>query len=83
MSTYIDAVLAGEATHGEIDDWIDLWHDGAGEGLTLVGFLGLDDAEFRDWINGRLDDDEVTARAVARREAASAAGASNMDTRGG
>lgn len=36
--------------HSDIDDLIDQWHDGAGEGQPLSQFLGMSTEEYSYWL---------------------------------
>lgn len=49
MTTFVDDVLAGRASLASVDDYVDRWHDGQGEG-ELATFLGLSTAEYDAWI---------------------------------
>ena len=41
----------------EIDDYIDLWHDGDGDGKKLHEYLGMTWEEYGRWLRGaRLED---------------------------
>lgn len=39
-STFVDACLSGKALLGDVDDWIDQWHD-SDTRLSLDSFLGF------------------------------------------
>ena len=48
--TFVAKCLDGEALLEDIDDYVDLWHEGAGNpGESLSGFLGLTDDEYKLW----------------------------------
>ena len=50
--SFIDAVICGEAYGEDIDDYVDIWHEGK-EPLTastLVDFLGLSNYEYQTWV---------------------------------
>lgn len=32
-----------------VEDWVEWWRKGAGEGLTLDRYLGMTEAEYRAW----------------------------------
>jgi hypothetical protein len=46
--SFMGEVLEGTALWTEIDDWIDRWHEGGGEG-KLHEFLGMSWDEYRLW----------------------------------
>lgn len=42
MKTFIDAIKAGEVKDlSEIDNWVEDWHNGKGEGVSLESYLGF------------------------------------------
>ncbi len=50
MMTFIDKCLAGECSPDDIDDYVELWHDGHCEqGVELHTHLGLDWDEYARW----------------------------------
>ena len=48
-SKFVDLCLRGDASPDQIDDFVDLWHDGDSEG-SLAEFLGLSDKEYALWV---------------------------------
>lgn len=46
---FIDDVITGEALIEEIDNYIDMWHDGDSE-LEIYEFLGMTQREYRLWV---------------------------------
>jgi hypothetical protein len=47
-ATFMDAVLAGDALHQDIDEWIDAWHESPAEDTTeLHDYLGMTWEEYR------------------------------------
>ncbi|MDB1954231.1 hypothetical protein PMY38_04585 [Clostridium tertium] len=46
---FIDAVITGDALIDEIDNYIDMWHDGDSE-LEIYEFLGMTQREYRLWV---------------------------------
>ncbi len=46
-TTFMDALLSGEALVQDVDDWIDVWHDGPDHGVELHEFLGMSWEEYR------------------------------------
>lgn len=51
---FVNAVIIGDALIDEIDDYIDMWHDGDSE-LELYEFLGMTQIEYRLWV----EDDSI------------------------
>jgi hypothetical protein len=49
-TTFLQQCLAGDVDPGEIDDFVDAWHEGAGTNLSLHEFLGLDECEHALWL---------------------------------
>lgn len=51
-STFIGAVLAGDAALEDIDRWVELWHQSpiADDERTLHEFLGMTDEEYSTWV---------------------------------
>jgi hypothetical protein len=47
--TYVDLCLQGRATLDDIDDYIDIWHDGD-DPRELHEFLGMTWDEYRLWV---------------------------------
>jgi hypothetical protein len=54
--SFIQLCLEDDARPDEIDDYVDRWHDGEGDG-SLAAFLGMTDAEYARWAEdpGSLD----------------------------
>lgn len=50
MTTFIEAVRGKTATPEQVDDWVDRWHNGEGDGLTLRQFLGLTEQQYAEWM---------------------------------
>jgi len=53
MITFLDDYFDGRALAGDIDDWIDRWHDDRASGLQLHEYLGLTWPEFSEWVERR------------------------------
>lgn len=47
--TFVDRCLAGRSRPEDVDDFVDLWHEGA-DPRSLAEFLGLTDAEYARWL---------------------------------
>lgn len=60
--------LKGEAAPSEIDDYVDLWHEG-GTSVSLQEFLGFTSDEYHRWA---LDADALDAIVTERRKSAGA-----------
>ena len=39
--SFVQAVLAGQATADQVDNWVDKWHESDASGVELHDFLGL------------------------------------------
>ncbi len=63
-ATFVELCLAGRAKPGEVDDYVDLWHDGSSS-LPLHEFLGLTWEEYGAWVE---DSDKIVQILAARRE---------------
>jgi hypothetical protein len=51
VQTFVERCLAGTAVPGEIDDYVDLWHDIAVvKEVPLHVFLGMDEHEYALWM---------------------------------
>lgn len=48
--TFVDRCLAGDAFVGDISDFVDRWHDGDCEGVSLHEYLGMTVDEYRLWV---------------------------------
>lgn len=49
QNTFMDRYLRGEVDGSQIDDAIDEWHEKKPP-ETLVAFLGMTEAEYRQWV---------------------------------
>jgi hypothetical protein len=53
-TTFVGALLSGEAFLTEIDDYVDVWHEHGGEPAgypqTLAAYLGFSDHEYQLWV---------------------------------
>ncbi|MES1241810.1 MAG: hypothetical protein ABUT39_09350 [Acidobacteriota bacterium] len=47
--SFVDLCRRGEAVPEQIDDFVDLWHEGASE-LSLHDFLGMTWEEYSAWV---------------------------------
>lgn len=47
--SFIDLVLEGEVLPEEIDDFVDMWHEGEGD-EPLAEFLGFSQEEYSFWV---------------------------------
>ena len=47
--TFVDLCLEGEVLAEEIDDFVDMWHEGS-SGQTIYAFLGLTREEYGLWV---------------------------------
>ena len=48
--SFVDAVLAGQATTDDVDDWVERWHSTDTGDIELHQFLGLDEREMESWL---------------------------------
>lgn len=48
--TFVDLCLVGKIVQDEIDDFIDRWHEGEGQGHPLHDFLGMTKEEYNLWV---------------------------------
>lgn len=62
MSNFIQNCLSGDALLEEIDDYIDMWHEGDGK-QSLRDFLGLNEKEYSLYVR----DEELLGQIVAAR----------------
>jgi hypothetical protein len=62
MSNFIQNCLSGDALLEEIDDYVDMWHDGDGK-QSLRDFLGLNEKEYSLYVR----DEEMLGQIVAAR----------------
>jgi hypothetical protein len=53
-TTFVQAVLDGDALISDVDDWVDAWHDSAGapggRSLSLGAYLGMTPDEYALWV---------------------------------
>lgn len=63
MSDFITKCLMGEALLEEIDDYVDIWHDGDSD-LPMHEFLGMTHTEYGQWVK---DPDCLPQIVIARR----------------
>ncbi|MBI2431980.1 MAG: hypothetical protein HYV26_03835 [Candidatus Hydrogenedentes bacterium] len=49
MRNFLDMVISGIAHPEDIDDFVDLWHEGHNSG-TLAEALGMSDDEYALWV---------------------------------
>jgi hypothetical protein len=53
-TTFLDECLRGTAHVDDVYDWVNRWHDGGGapegEQVTLPDYLGLNHAEYGEWL---------------------------------
>lgn len=48
---FVDRCLAGRAHPDEIDDYVDMWHEGdASTGISLSDYLGMNTHEYSIWM---------------------------------
>ena len=59
--SFVQAVLAGQATADQVDSWVDKWHESDTSGVELHDFLGLRESEMESWLNERLTLEEIIA----------------------
>lgn len=52
MSNFIKDCLEGDADLTDINDYIDRWHDGPDDGVTLIDFLGMTKKEYEIFLLG-------------------------------
>ena len=64
MANFIEGCLAGSSGPGEIDEYIDKWHEGESE-LTLHTYLGMSWDEYAQWLK---TPDALTTIIAARRK---------------
>lgn len=48
--TFMALVAAGRAKLSEVDDYVEKWHAGAGDGAALPAYLGLSDREYAEFV---------------------------------
>jgi hypothetical protein len=65
---FIEAVLNGEASLAEIDDFVEAWHSGTGEGVTLREYLGMSEPEYSRFARS----ESALVQIIAERRAATA-----------
>ncbi|WP_107316338.1 hypothetical protein [Achromobacter xylosoxidans] len=49
MNDFIQKCISGDVLENEIDDFVDAWHEGDGEGLELHEYLGMTWEEYSIW----------------------------------
>lgn len=59
--SFVQAVLAGQATADQVDNWVDKWHESDAIGVELHDFLGLRESEMESWLNEKLTLEEIIA----------------------
>ena len=59
--SFVQAVLAGQATADQVDSWVDKWHESDASGVELHDFLGLRESEMECWLNEKLTLEEIIA----------------------
>ena len=59
--SFVQAVLAGQATADQVDNWVDKWHESDTSGVELHDFLGLRESEMESWLNEKLTLEEIIA----------------------
>lgn len=65
MSNFIDMCVQGDVLLEEVDDFVDEWHEGAGNGVPLHTYLGMNRSEYSLWT---VDPDVLPFVVAARRE---------------
>lgn len=50
--TFMSAVLSGQASPDDVDDWTEVWHDNPElhDGVGLEDFLGMTRTEYANWV---------------------------------
>lgn len=66
--TFIDAVIAGDATPDQLEKWFEVWHELPAP-VWLIEYLGLTWDEYAAWAEGRATESETVEAAIARRRA--------------
>lgn len=61
--TFIDLCCKGEAMLGDIDDFVDAWHDGDSK-ESLAEYLGMTGSEYELWV----ESPQVLAAIIAARK---------------
>jgi hypothetical protein len=79
--TFMSRYLSGDVDGGEIDDFIDAWHERPGK-TELFEFLGMSRQEYASWLRDpdclpRLADARRAGRSLGGSSLASAAAATN------
>jgi hypothetical protein len=64
--SFVDACVAGVVSADTIDDYVDRWHAGEGDG-SLAEFLGFTEEEYASWVESP---DEIDAILRKRKDAA-------------
>jgi hypothetical protein len=60
-TSWMERCLAGDSAPDDIDDFIDVWHEG-GTGMPLQEFLGLTRAEYAEWAEQKSSAREIVDR---------------------
>jgi hypothetical protein len=63
--TFVDAFIRGVCTIDELEDWIERWHNGSKDDISLADYLGMTDDEYAGWVN----DWTQIEKAIERRKA--------------
>lgn len=62
VMTFIDHCLTGGATLDEIDDYVELWHEGTiGHGMELRELLGMSKPEYARWMQDASAIEDIVA----------------------
>jgi hypothetical protein len=64
--SFVDAVLAGQATTDDVDDWVERWHSTDTGDTELHQFLGLDEREMESWLRETESLDDIIVRRRTR-----------------
>lgn len=64
--SFVDAVLAGQATTDDVDDWVERWHSSDTGDIELNQFLGLDEREMESWLRETESLDDIIVRRRTR-----------------
>ena len=50
LPTFIEDCVSGRAVPGDIEAYVERWHEKAESGPDLASFLGMDDDEYERWV---------------------------------
>ena len=64
--SFVDAVLAGQATTDDVDDWVERWHSTDTGDIELHQYLGLDEREMESWPRQTESLDDIIVRRRTR-----------------